>query len=497
MHNLHRVAPLAKQLALLRARKGLLHFVRYVHKGYQTGWFNELLCAELDAFIEDMLAGRRPRLILSMPPRSGKTELASITLPAYFLGRFPHLNIIACSYSADLANRVSRSTQRLVASESYAEVFPNTRVPKANGAAKVGADFWEVVDTTGAILGGSYRSAGVGGGITGQGMHLGIIDDPVKDYQDAISPVKQESAWDWFNTTFATRADPKMNGMIVIATRWHPQDLIGKLLAEQEKGGIQWRYLKFPMEAEEDEYHELGGRRYRLRKTGDILFPERMPLPAVDAAKRLGAITWAGLYQQRPTLKGGGLVKSAWFDTYSVLPKLRYRAIYADTAQKKEDRHDYSVFLCAGLGFDDRVYLIDLIRGKWESYELEQRAIAFWQKHRAVRSPPLRHMAIEDKASGTGLIQNIRRQAKLPVKAVARTKDKFTRLMDTAGYMESGYVKIPESALWVSDFLVEMDSITADFVTHDDQLDVLMSALEEMKVTRSTVSIARKALHRV
>ncbi|MEX6224783.1 phage terminase large subunit [Providencia hangzhouensis] len=474
-----------KQRQIERAKNNLLDFTLYTNPIYETGWFNELLFAELDQFLKDAEAGLMPRLMIFAPPRSGKSEAASRRFPAYVLGKHPNWNVIACSYSSDLANRMSRDTQRIITSPRYNEIFPETNLTLsragAGGAIRT-AELWEIINSKGEIQGGSYRAAGVNGGITGQGMNIGIIDDPAKDYKTASSPTYQEAVIDWYDTTFFTRADPKINGIIIILTRWHKDDLAGQLLKKAEEGGEQWRVVSFPMEAEKHEVHELNGKKYSLRKPGEILFPERMPQSFVDKAKQRGSLVWNALYQQRPTAKGGGLIKSEWFGEYKELPPLKWRAVYGDTAQKTKEVNDFSVFEHWGLGVDGYMYLIDMIRGKWEADELKRRAVAFWNSCKHLKNAPLRHMAIEDKASGTGLIQSIRKDALCPVKAIQRDKDKYTRLMDTQGFIESGYIKLPSDKPFVSDFLVEMESINPDFNTHDDQLDPMMDAITEMKV---------------
>lgn len=473
-----------KRRAIAEARQSLMGFTLYTNPLYETGWFNELLSAELDNFLAEVEAGNMPRLMIFAPPRSGKSEKASRRFPAYVLGKHPDWSVIACSYSSDLANRMSRDTQRIVGSKKYADVFPDTALPfsrsGAGGAIRT-AELWEVVNGNGDIHGGSYRAAGVNGGITGQGMNIGIIDDPAKDYKTASSPTYQEAVIDWYDTTFFTRADPKINGIIIILTRWHQNDLAGQLLKKAEEGGEQWRVVSFPMEAEKEEVHELNGKKYLLRKPGEILFPERMPQGFVDKAKQRGSLVWNALYQQRPTAKGGGLIKSEWFGEYKELPPMKWRAVYGDTAQKTKEVNDFSVFEHWGLGVDGYMYLIDMIRGKWEADELKRRAVAFWSSCRQLKNGPLRHMAIEDKASGTGLIQSIRKDALCPVKAIQRDKDKYTRLMDTQGFIESGYIKLPADKPFINDFLVEMEAINPEFNTHDDQLDPMMDAITEMK----------------
>ena len=478
-----------RRRAIEGARESMIDFTLFTKQDYETGWFNELICAELDQFLLDVEAGLSPRLMIFAPPRSGKSELASRRFPAYAMGKFPKWNVIATSYSADLANRMSRDTQRIIDEQNYSEIFNNTHLSGSNIRTKAGgairtAELWETIAADGSLCGGSYRAAGVGGGITGQGMNIGIIDDPAKDYKQASSLAYQEAVIDWYDTTFYTRRDPKINGIIIILTRWHKSDLAGQLLARAADGGEQWRVVSFPMEWDQDkpETHTLNGVTYQLRESGDILFPERMPRGFVEQCKASGSLTWNALYQQRPTAKGGSLIKSEWFGEYQVLPKLKYSYVIGDTAQKIKERNDFSVFEHWGLGEDGYLYLIDLVRGKWESDELKRRCVAFWQKAKLAHGASCRKMLIEDKASGTGLIQQIRKSTKplIPVLAIQRNTDKLTRFMDVQGYIESGYVRLPADAPWLNDFLAECEGLQSDFKTHDDQIDPMIDAIDQM-----------------
>lgn len=471
----------------VNASTSMMDFTLYTKPDYEGGWFNELICRELDNFMVEVEQGLMPRLMIFAPPRSGKSELASRRFPAYAMGNHPDWNVISCSYSADLANRMSRDTQRIILDSRYNEVFPDTCLSGGAGSRAIGgairtAELWETLHADGTLTGAAYRAAGVNGGITGQGMHIGIIDDPAKDYKQASSKVYQESVLDWYDTTFMTRVDPKINGVIIILTRWHKGDLAGQLLEQARKGGEQWRVVSFPMEAERDEYHEINGEMYKLRNKGEILFPERMPRAFVEKCKLRGSLVWDALYQQRPSTKGGGILKTDWFGEYDVLPKMKYTAVIGDTAQKIKERNDFSVFEHWGLGEDGYLYLIDLIRGKWEADELKKRALAFWWKASMLKNGRCRWFGIEDKSSGTGLIQQLKRMknAKMPVKEIPRVTDKLTRFLDIQGYVESGYVKLPVNATWLNDFFVECEGLTPDFKTHDDQIDPMMDAINLM-----------------
>lgn len=458
-----------RQARNILAKRNLIDFTTTTKQNFVTGWFNKVIAKELQQFYFDVMAGKQPRLMIFAPPRSGKSELFSRRFPAWALGQNPDLQIIASSYSADLASRMNRDVQRIIEEPMYREIFPDTALPAKNdGSGKMrNADMFELVGADGA-----YRSAGVGGGITGMGADIAIIDDPVKDAAQANSYTIRESVWDWYTSTLYTRLSPK-SGILLGMTRWHEDDLAGRLLKAMKTGGDQWRIVCFPAIAEEEEEY---------RHIGDPLHPERYDLNhLLEIKKAVGSHTWNALYQQHPTTKGGGIIKGAWFGRYKIPPKIRYKAIYADTAIKTKQHNDYSVFIVAGKGDDGKLYLLDLVRGKWEAYELEMVLTDLWNKHHADKSTgTLTKVIVEDKASGTPLIQNIRRKASFPILGKNVSVDKYTRVLGVQAYIESGYVMLPENEPWVRDLIAECESFTAnDAHAHDDQVDSLVMAIDD------------------
>lgn len=455
------------------ARRNLIDFTLQTKPDFVTGWFNKVIAQELQQFYHDIKAGKQPRLMIFAPPRSGKSELFSRRFPAWAFGRDPDLQMIACSYSADLASRMNRDVQRIMDEESYHSIFPksslnNKRISTVSGQALRNSEIFEILGHKGA-----YRSAGVGGGITGMGADIAIIDDPIKDAKEANSQTVRDNVWDWYTTTLYTRLSPR-SGVLLGMTRWHEDDLAGRLLKEAENGGEQWKVISFPAIAEEDEL---------FRKIGDPLHPERFSLDRLESIKKaVGSHTWNALYQQRPTSKGGGIIKGSWFGRFSIPPIIRHKFIYADTALKAKKHNDFSVFLLAGKGIDGKVYILDLVRGKWEAPELEQRFKDFWAKHKAqANTGELIRANVEDKASGTGLIQKIRQDSLIPINAVQVDSDKYTRVLSIQGYIESGYVCLPENSSWVTDFIEECEAFTAtNSHRHDDQVDALVMAIRDL-----------------
>ena len=452
------------------SRRNLIDFTKYTKPDFIEGWFNQIIARELQQFYHDVMAGKQPRLIIQAPPRSGKSELFSRRFPAWAFGQNPDLQIIATSYSTDLSSRMNRDVQRIIDSEEYREVFPKTSLNSVNvatvsGKALRNSEIFEIVGKAG-----SYRSAGVGAGITGMGADIGIIDDPVKDAKEANSQTIRDAVWDWYTTTFYTRLSPK-SGVLLGMTRWHEDDLAGRLLAEMKSGGDQWRVVSFPAIAEHDE---------EFRLEGEALHPERYGIEHLEKIRKaVGSQAWNALYQQRPSSKGGDIIKGSWFKRYSVLPQMKRVIIVGDTAQKIKQHNDYSVFAVVGLARDGGIFIIDLIRGKWEAPELEQKLNDIWNKYRA--SHGAQSVYIEDKSSGTGLIQAIQRKRLIPIKGIQVDADKYTRVLSIQGYIESGYVYLPEDAAWVADFIDECEKFTAtDSHKHDDQVDTLVHAVTEL-----------------
>ncbi|MCL2829855.1 MAG: phage terminase large subunit [Betaproteobacteria bacterium] len=455
---------------LRQARKCFLSFRQIVNPKMIWGWWQEEIAAELQAFTEDFQAGKRPMLVIQAPPQHGKS-VQIIDFVAWLSGQNPDCRTIYTSFSERLGIRANLRLQRLYDSGIYREIFPNTRINTSNvvtisGQRLRNREILEYVEHEG-----FFRNTTVRGSITGESLDIGIIDDPIRGRADANSEAIREAAWEWFTNDFFTRFSEHA-AFLAILTRWHVDDPIGRLI--EHYPGL--KVLSYPAIAEEDEPH---------RKAGEALFPEHKSLEFLMKRKAvMSSSDWLALYQQRPTVAGGNVIRGEWFGEVEVLPRITARAIFADTAQKTKEYNDYSVFLLAGLGDDGRLYLLDLLRGKWEAPDLERRAADFWAKHKDYdhkTSAPLRSMNIEDAASGTGLIQKIQRDARIPVTGVKVSKDKYTRLCDVLGYIESGYVRLPKNAPWVSDFKAECEAFSADDGhLHDDQVDALVMAISGM-----------------
>jgi len=459
---------LIKENSIRNARKDFLLFRKLINPKDKWGWWQEEVAHELQKFFDDLMAGKRPKLVIQAPPQHGKS-VQVIDFIAWLAGKNPDLRTIYTSFSERLGVRANLRLQRLYDSEIYQEIFPDTHINKTNSISFSGQFLRnrEILEYCGNS--GYFRNTTVGGSITGEGLDLGVIDDPLKGRKEANSITIRDGVWDWFTDDFFTRFSEDA-ALLCILTRWHIDDPIGRLIEKYPDVKV----LSYPAIATADEKH---------RKEGEALFPEHKSVEFLLERKQLmDATSWLSLYQQTPIIVGGDIIRGEWFVRYDILPVIKHRKIYADTAQKTKEQNDYSVFECWGYGEDSKIYLLDLIRSKWEAPELKERAIAFWNKHKAVEGlGALREMVIEDKASGTGLIQSIKHDGKIPVKAQQRNIDKLTRVQDVTPYIKSGYVNVPSNAAYINDFIAECEAFTADNAhDHDDQIDPMCDAINDM-----------------
>ena len=453
-------------------RSQLDGFILAMIPGYKMGWVHECICRELDKFLADVVAQKSPRLMLTVPPRHGKTLIASQCFPAYVFGRYPDISIIATSYSADLSSRNNRDIQKLIDEPAYASLFPKTMLAgKGRPPAQRTSDLFEIIGYKGL-----YRSAGVGGGITGLGASIILIDDPVKDRAEADSPTIRKNVWDWYTSTLYTRLAPG-GGVILIQTRWHTDDLAGRLLEAERAGeGDHWKVINFPAIAETDEYYQ--GK--LMRKAGEALHPERYPLEQLLAIKQaIGSRDWAALYQQHPIPDGGAIFKAEWLRFWlpKDLPNFDMMLTSWDMTFKEGTDNDFvvgQVWGRAGANF----YLLDQVRGRWgftETLHNFQRLAQKW--------PMVRRHLIEDKANGPAVIDTLRNTVAgiIPVEPCG---SKVARAHAVTTYFEAGNVLIPHPSIapWVNDFMAELTTFPS--AAHDDQVDAATQAVFDMQTRR-------------
>ena len=408
--------------------------------------------------LERCRTGQCKRLIINLPPRNLKSICASIAFPAFLMGHNPKAQIICASYGQSLATELAGKCRNVMQSPWYQQLFP-TRLDRRNLA----------VDNFATTRGGRRIAAGVGGPITGRGADYIIIDDPLKP-DEAMSLTSRTAVNEWYDSTLYTRLNDKVNGcIIIIMQRLHEDDLVGHVL-EQEG----WEVVRLPAIAEEDEiisYQTVFGPKTVTRIEGSALHPEREPIALLEKIRnRMGTFNFAGQYQQLPAPAEGALVKREWFKQYYDLPKFDYIIQSWDTANKATELSDYSVCTTWGMHGKD-VYLLHVFRKKLEFPELKRHAIAMQHAHNAS------YVLIEDRASGTQLIQELNREG-IYTRSIHPENDKIMRMHAQTAMIEAGRVYLPHSADWLNEYIRELCLFPSS--RHDDQVDSTSQALQWM-----------------
>jgi hypothetical protein len=325
-----------RELALrVLQRRRLIEFVKGFHPRYKAGWVHHDICKRLEKFSQDVADGKSPRLMILMPPRHGKSQIASKLFPAWHLGQHPHHEVIACSYNVSLALEFSREVRAVLRTDRYQKLFENARLDPTQEA----AEGWKLLSPTGLGAGG-YVAAGIGGPINGKGAHVLIIDDPIKNAEEAASVDLLRKHMNWYDSTAYTRLAPG-GGVLLIQTWWSDMDMAGQLQeAMKDPENDQFEVVKYPAIAIEEE---------EFRLPGEPLHPERYDLPALEKIRRrLGGdkgIYWNALYQQNPIPDEGAFFTKGMFVYRSERPDLGTCYLYQawDFAIGEKRQNDWTV----------------------------------------------------------------------------------------------------------------------------------------------------------
>ncbi len=486
-----------------------LYFTRYFFKYRQAikfivNWHHELIADTIDAVIR----GELKNVVINVAPGGTKTELVVINFIARGLAINPRARFLHLSGSDVLASLNSHTAREIVTSDEYQKFWPLRIMPDEKSKKR-----WNV-QVDGQKAGGVYATS-LGGQVTGfRAGHMApgfqgaiLIDDPIKP-EEAFSRTKLDTANRTLLTTVKSRKANPETPIILIMQRIAENDPTGFILGGNVPG--DWKFIRIPailtpeyVNTLEEKYVDKIKLSFEqaLNNPGEVdnerfsYWRYKEPLQQLlemergqgkdQNGQRVSRHVYASQYDQTPRALGGNIIHGKDFVRYTVLPKIKYRKIFADTAQKTKERNDFSVFEEWGVGDDGKIYLLDLIRGRWEAPELQRRAAAFWAKCKERpldKFGALREMPVEDKSSGTGLIQTLRLPPyNIPVKPIERDKDKFQRVNDVLAYIEIGGVCVPEMAGFTSDFLTECESFTADD-SHDfdDQIDPMVDAINDM-----------------
>jgi len=443
-------------------------------ESYQPYWYHKLI----SDMVQKMIFGTLRRLIISLPPRHGKSELISRRLPAYLLGHDPDASIITASYSGDLAGRMNRDVQRIIMDEKYQVIFPNTKLNDSNvrtisGGYLRNSDLFEVVNHKGV-----YRSAGIGGGITGMGGKWLIVDDPVKNREEADSATYRNATWNWYTSTFSTRQEADAR-ILIIMTRWHSDDLVGRLLklSETEEGADQWEVINLPAIAT-----ATPACIYDNRKEGEALWPEKYDIAKLNQMRAtIGDYQFSALYQQTPRSGGGTewpdtyFPESIWFDYWPNTIVLKTIAV--DPSKGAGGKHgDYSAIVMLGRDTDGTLYC-EANLARRNSEDIIDTTLEMQRDFNADA------VAIETNQFQELLATQLNSKAALagyavPIVKVVNLVNKATRIRRLGPFLANGKIRFKTKCASTR-LLIEQ---LKDFPTaaHDDGPDALEMALRSM-----------------
>jgi predicted phage terminase large subunit-like protein len=441
---------------MYEARTNMLDFAKHVYPGFKIGPQHR----KLSKIFQDVVEGKKKRVIINIAPRMGKSEFSSYLFPAYFLGNFPNKKIIMGTHTAGLSEDFGRRVRNLLDMEEYREVFPNTQIAADQSA----AGKW----STGA--GGQYYAAGVGGALAGRGADLFVIDDPHSEQDVKInSRLAFDTAWNWFQTGPLQRLMPG-GAIIVIMTRWSKLDLTGRLLDYQTKneGSVPWEIVELPAILNEDTDKEKS------------LWPEQWPLETLKATKAsIDPRFWNAQYMQQPTADTAAIISRASWRVWESdePPRCDYVIQSWDTAFETKNNSDYSACTTWGVFYQPdatginraNIILLNAFKSRMEFPELKQRA----QKEFKEWNPDT--LIVEAKAAGSPLIFELRAMG-IPVQEFTPTKgnDKIARLNSVSDIFASGMVWVPNTN-WAEELVEEVASFPSG--EHDDMVDSMSQAL--------------------
>lgn len=422
------------------AAENLIEFTEYTFQRYRTAKHHRIIAAQL----ERVERGEIDRLMLLVPPRHGKSELASIRLPAWFLGRQPHKQFLSVSATEGLASDFGRAVRNTINSAEYRAIFDTTLAEDSQAKGK-----WHT------SAGGIYYSLGIGGSVLGRGGDCILIDDPYASMQDALSELTRKNVWDWYTGTAYNRLMPG-GSIVVINHRMHEDDLCGRLLAQQAAGGDKWEVVELPA----------------INDAGEALWPAAYPIESLERIRKNSqARFWSALYQQRPAPDDGDYWKADWLKPYTEIPARETLRIYgASDYAVTTDGGDYTVHGVLGVDPEGRPYLLDLWRKQASSLEwveafcdlvLQWKPIEWAEEQGQIKS-----------GVGPFLDRRQRERRAYCVRSVFPTRggDKAIRAQSARAYIQQHGLYVKMDAPWYPAFRSELLSFPGKY---DDQHDML------------------------
>lgn len=410
--------------------------------------------------LKQCFEGKINRLIINLPPRSLKSHCVSVAFPTWILGHQPNSRIVCVSYSQDLANKLSRTSRKIMGSKIYKRIFKTRLNPEKQTESE-----FETTEN-------GYRfSTSVGATLTGIGGNYIIIDDSIKA-DEAQSPIKRESVNQWYNNTVISRLNNKNTGVIIIVMqRLHLDDLTGHLLKQDG-----WELLSLPAIAEQDEVFQLSDGKVVGRKIGTALNPLLESIEILENHRKIMTeYNFSAQYQQRPIPEKGNIINFDYFPYYAngCIPPFSHILQSWDIAMSTGDNNDYSACVTAGIHQDNGwVYILDITRGKWEFPDLTEKIVQMRNRFNAD------HVIIEDSSISKGLIQQLRQY----YFSIITHKSEFSkeiRANNQSFKIKAGEVILLKDAIWLDAFKSEVLAFPKG--THDDQVDALVQLLENVQ----------------
>ena len=479
------------------ARRRLLAFGEYLLPWYETAKVHKLIAGELEQvekYIRTFGKQGLGRLIIELQPRIGKTELVSKLFPAWLLGRMPNKRVMEASYAANLAHANSRIVREYVDSVRFQSIFGTRSLndaPVALSWDSRSAQAWNLATPH---LGGVIAN-GVGGGFTGFGGHLLVLDDPFKNREEAESQNQRGAGWDWWNSSFYTRREPGA-AIVIVMTRWHPDDIVGRLLKRMATNSQadQYKVVSVPALAfEEGQYAKdeagqqeamLEGRYLNLadpigRESGEAAWPERFGREELlKTQQNMSAHEWTALYQQQPVALTGNFFGPKWDIAEKAPEGLRW-VRYWDLAVSEKKTADYTASAAVAYDAEGTLYIRDMLRGRWE-WPKTQGVMAEWSGREDYGTV----WGIENVAFQLAAFQDLKRDKRLtgrPIKPVTPEKDKFGRAIPLQVLQETGRVKLVRGP-WIGEFIAEALAFKPDGTSlHDDQIDTVTGGMQMLR----------------
>ncbi len=470
------------------ARQSSLAFAQYVDPTYQVNAFYR----HLNGMLDKVMAGEIKRLMIFAPPQHGKSRTSTEIFPARWIGENPNLPVAVVSYGATPAQKFSTSTRDIIESPEYARLYGD--LSHMGQPIKIREDarakgLWRL----GYPHKGGLWAGGIGGPITSHGFGGILLDDPFKDWKQAHSQVYRQSVYEYYRGTLMTRLWQD-GWVIIIMTRWHPDDIAGRLLAEE---GDKWCILRYPAIAESQEERDKNNKMMGLpigesdplgREAGEALSPVRFSIDGLqEKRENVGERAWANEYQGAPRLADGDMIKRDWFDTVAKVPSGAKRVRYIDKAGTQGGGAYTALVLMAE--YHGTYYVEDVVRGQWSAHQREEIIHKTIKRDTQLYGKYVAYIEQEPGSGGKESAEHtIKKNAGYRIKADRPTGDKDARLLPFADQAEAGNVLLV-SGLWNHAWLEEMTAIPNG--TFRDQGDATAGAFNKLTGRKSSTKVGR------